>query len=345
MLKTQNFSVQDFENINLKNYQQRTNESHIFHSLEWMKIVKKTLGVNYKIALLRENNLIVASIPFVLYHNLIKGQSALPLQFSCYYGSIAADNDDAKEKILIKFFKYCRESNFFTQIPEVNLIKGHKYFSGYSIYKIELEVNSTVEEQILARASKRMRYYIKKAIKSDLVSCTGGLELLNEFYFLYLQNMKELGTPPLPKNYFKKIIKWLPKTAKIILVKNKKQVCSGMFVLKVSKSELFAPVISTPRAYQVGQSSHFIYLQAAKEAQQFGCSVMNFGRSIDGSGPALFKKRYGLEETPLLMYSPYKNWTITNPKNSILRHVISIWKKLPLPLTRLGGIILAKHII
>ena len=130
MLKTQNFSVQDFENINLKNYQQRTNESHILHSLEWMKIVKKTLGVNYKIALLRENNLIVASIPFVLYHNLIKGQSALPLQFSHYYGSIVADNDDVKKKILIKFFKYCRESNFFTQIPEVNLIKGHKYFSG-----------------------------------------------------------------------------------------------------------------------------------------------------------------------------------------------------------------------
>ena len=72
---------------------------------------------------------------------------------------------------------------------------------------------------------------------------------------------------------------------------------------------------------------------------------MNFGRSIDGSGPALFKKRYGLKVTPLLMYSPYNNWTVTNPKNSILRHAIAIWKKLPITITKLGGIVLAKHVI
>lgn len=345
MLEKQNFSVQDFESINEQDYRRRTNKSHVFHSLEWTKIVKETLKVNCKIALLKENNRVVASIPFISYRNLIKGQCALPLQFSFYYDSIVANNDDIKKEILIQFFKYCKEHNFFTQIPEVNLIKGHQCFSGYSIYKMELEANSSVEEQILAQASKRMRDYIKKAIKSDLVSCTGGMELLNNFYFLYLQNMKELGTPPLPKTFFKKIIECLPKIASIILVKNQKQVCSGMFVLKVSKSELFALTISTPRAYQIDQSSHLIYLHAAKEAQNLGCSVMNFGRSIDGGGPALFKKRYGLGVTPLLMYSPCKNWTVTNPKNSVLRHAVTIWKKLPIPFTRLGGVMLAKHII
>jgi hypothetical protein len=154
-----------------------------------------------------------------------------------------------------------------------------------------------------------------------------------------------LGTPPLRKNFFKKIIEFFPEESRIILIRDQKKLCSGMFLLKVSKSELFAPIICTPRAYQVNQSSHLIYLEAAKEAKKLGCSVMNFGRSIDGSGPALFKKRFGLKAIPIRMYSPCNNWVVTNPKSSILRHVTTIWKKLPIPLTRLGGIIFAKHVI
>ena len=149
----------------------------------------------------------------------------------------------------------------------------------------------------------------------------------------------------LGKNFFKKIIEFFPEESRIILIRDQKKLCSGMFLLKVSKSELFAPTICTPRAYQVNQSSHLIYLEAAKEAKKLGCSVMNFGRSIDGSGPALFKKRFGLKAIPIRMYSPYSNWVVTNPKSSILRHVTTIWKKLTIPLTRLGGIIFAKHVI
>ena len=345
MLKKQNFFVEDFENLNKKIYNQRTVKSHIFHSLEWMKIVKESLGVKHKIGTLKENDIIVATLPFVSYHNLLKGACALPLQFSGYYGSIVADNDIVKKEILTQFFEYCKKYKLYTQIPELNKIGGYKNFLGYSIYKIDLKADSSVEEQTLARVNKRMRSYIKNAINSKLTCYTGNIELLNKFYLLYLQNMKELGTPPLPKSYFKKIIKYFPKAAKIILVKNERQVCCAMFLLKISKSELFASAISTPRLYKTGQSSHFIYLQATKLAQKMGCSVMNFGRSIDGSGPALFKKRYGLEALPLLMYSTNENWTVTNPDKSFLRYAVAIWKKFPIVLSKLGGFILSKHVI
>lgn len=345
MYRKQNFFVQNFENINKQDYQKRKGVPNIFHTFEWMKIIKESLNVKCKIALLKENNEIVASIPFVSYRNLIKGQCALPLQFSGYYGSIFADKDDFKRKIFSNFLTYCKDLSFFTQIPEIDSINDYQFFSGYSVYKMELKANSSVEDQIFAFANRRMRDYTKKAIRSKFESFTGGNELLEKFYFLYLQNMKELGTPPLQKKFFKKIIESFPKETKIILIKYQKKFCNGIFLLKVSKSELFAPIICTPRAHQINQSSHFLYLQAAKEAQKCGCSTMNFGRSIDGSGPALFKKRYGLKATPLLMYSPCNNWTVTDPKNSILRHAISIWKKLPIPLTRLGGIFLAKHVM
>ena len=108
MLEKQNFSIQDFESLNKLNYRQRTGKSHIFHSLEWMKIIQESLGLKYKIVTLKENDIIVASIPFVTYHNLIKGPCALPLQFCGYYGSIVADNDVVRKKILDQFFEYLK---------------------------------------------------------------------------------------------------------------------------------------------------------------------------------------------------------------------------------------------
>ena len=157
--------------------------------------------------------------------------------------------------------------------------------------------------------------------------------------------MKELGTPPLTKTYFKKIFEYLPRFARIILVISKNHVCSSILTIKVSENELFAPFISTPRKYQKDESSYLVYLEAVKEAKNLGCSVMNFGRSIDGSGPALFKQRYGLKVVPLYMYSPHKNWSVTNPEKSFLRYAVAIWKKLPIPITRVAGVILGKHLI
>ena len=98
MLNKYDFSVNDFENLNQDEYKDRINGSHIFHSIAWMKIIKKSLGINHEIALLKKNNKIVDSIPFAFSRNLLKGPCALPLQFSGYYTSIIADNLIEKKK-------------------------------------------------------------------------------------------------------------------------------------------------------------------------------------------------------------------------------------------------------
>ena len=341
-----NFVIEDFEKIDVKDYLRRTVESHIFHSIEWMKTVKETLGLSYKIAMLKDNEKVIASIPFLTYRNFIKGPSALPLHPSGYYDTIVSDNDRFKNVILNKFFEYCLNHKLYTQVPEINAISGYKNFFGYSIYRMKIERTSPAEEQIINRANiKRSKEMTKNSDKCDLLCYTGGLELLDKFYFLYLQNKKELGTPPFPKSYFRKIIENFPQKAKIILVEKQRQICSSSLIINVSKKELYTYVICTPRLYKSGRSSHLIYIQAAKEAQNLGCSLINYGRSIDGSGPAFFKSRYGLEIIPLLIYSPYKNWVVTNPKKTILRHAVTIWKKLPIPLTRVGGVLFAKHVI
>ena len=68
---------------------------------------------------------------------------------------------------------------------------------------MRLRENISVENQILSQSNKRVKGYIKNAINSDMICISGKLELLDKFYKLYLQNMKELGTPPHPKSISK----------------------------------------------------------------------------------------------------------------------------------------------
>jgi hypothetical protein len=321
------FFLQNFEDLSKFEYNKWVNKSHIFHSVEWMGAIKETFGINYKIAILKKNDEITASIPFVSYLNLFKGRCALPLHFSSYYDSIVADNIIEKKKILERFFKYCESSRLYTQIPEINKIEGFRSFLGYSYYVMKLNSNTSIENQVLSSTNKRTSSYIKNAMKSNLTFNVGGFEFLDEYYILYLQNMKELGTPPLPKKFFKKIIKYLPNDAKIILVKYQKKIHSGMFVIKVSKTELFAFNTCTPRMYKSKSSTYFLYLQAAEVAHKFGCTSINFGRSIDGSGTAIFKQRFGIKPTPLLMYSNHKNWAVNNPEKSKFKYAVALWKK------------------
>ena len=96
MIKKKNFYIKNFEEVNEEEYRQRKNIPNIFHSFEWMQIIKETFNVKCKIALLKEDDKIIASIPFVFYRNLIKGKCALPLHFSGFYGSIFSINDKFK---------------------------------------------------------------------------------------------------------------------------------------------------------------------------------------------------------------------------------------------------------
>ena len=41
MHKKQNFFVQDFETVNEQDYLKRKNIPHIFHTFEWMRIIKE----------------------------------------------------------------------------------------------------------------------------------------------------------------------------------------------------------------------------------------------------------------------------------------------------------------
>jgi hypothetical protein len=343
------FCVDAFSQLDFLKYDHYLAEcsAHVFHSRAWFQIVKDTFGLNIQIAALKSGPNYLATAPIVYYRNIFHGKSVISLPFSAYYGSIAAVNSDAADALYRSLQEHLSGRISYFQMPERYESYGDLYIRGYSTFIKEILPDRPIHEQVLEGASSRVRAYLRKSIAYGFKVKVGDMDCVDEFYKLYITNMKELGSPPQPKSFYKNILKGLGQRSQILLIGIGAKWCAGMLLIQTNGDEFFCPVIATPRAFQVEQSSFFLYLEAVNQAYLRNCRYMNFGRSIQGLGPAVFKQRFGASEIPLYYYTNQTQAVgkSIDPSKSMLRYAINTWKRLPLSLTVLGGRILAKHIV
>ncbi|MFA5904036.1 MAG: hypothetical protein WC836_08850, partial [Desulfobacula sp.] len=61
-------------------------------------------------------------------------------------------------------------------------------------------------EKLLASFKAKLRSQVKKPFKDGLSVRSGGVEMLNEFYPLFAENMRDLGSPVHSRNWIKQIL-------------------------------------------------------------------------------------------------------------------------------------------
>src|SRR5205085_6995396 len=66
---------------------------------------------------------------------------------------------------------------------------------------------------------RKVRNQVRKAQKSDLTTVVGGLELLDEFYGVFAQNMRDLGTPVYSRRLFAEVLSTFPDDARLHIVR------------------------------------------------------------------------------------------------------------------------------
>jgi FemAB-related protein (PEP-CTERM system-associated) len=92
-------------------------------------------------------------------------------------------------------------------------------------------------------------------------------------------------------------------------------------------------------------ANDFKYWELMRRSCERGVRVFDYGRSKRGTGSYDFKKNWGFEPAPLAYeYCLYKRSSVpeNNPLNPKYRALISLWRRLPLPVVNLLGPHLAK---
>jgi FemAB-related protein (PEP-CTERM system-associated) len=193
--------------------------------------------------------------------------------------------------------------------------------------------------------SKR-RSQIKRPIKEGVSHKIGKAELLDDFYQVFCENMRDLGTPVYGKSFFENILETFKEHCTICVVYwQGKPVSSGFLITYKGRMEIpWASTLSYANRISVNM---YLYWQILSNAIETGCKEFDFGRSTIDEGTYRFKKQWKSEPQQCYWY----HWVPEggelpnlSPSNAKFDLAIKMWKKLPLPIANTLGPFLVKNL-
>jgi serine/alanine adding enzyme len=202
------------------------------------------------------------------------------------------------------------------------------------------------EEEFLKSIGAKLRSQAKRALREDAQVIHGGIELVDDFYSVFSQNMRDLGTPVYGKSLFTEILRTFPEQAGITLVKlGGEPAAAGFTMTFAGRREI--PWASALRRYNRVSVNMLLYAEIIKQAIRDEQRVFDFGRSTIDAGTFRFKKQWGA--VPQQLYWHYwlregGNLPGLNPDNPKFALAIKIWQKLPIPITKLIGPSIVKYL-
>jgi FemAB-related protein (PEP-CTERM system-associated) len=214
--------------------------------------------------------------------------------------------------------------------------------------KVSMTIDVSVGADALWDAvGAKVRNLVRKAEKSGMAAREGDpARDLPAFYDLFAANMRDLGTPVYTGRFFREVLQAFPDSTRLTLVEREGvPAAAGICVGHRGFTEIHWA--ASRRDLLAASPNMLLYWEAISHAARTGLRTFCFGRSTIDSGPYRFKKQWGALPTPLsweYLLAEGTELPRLNPDNPKFRIAVSTWKKLPVPLTRILGPPIVRHI-
>ena len=318
--------------------------ANICHHPAWGSIFGETFGFDSILILHRTKDKIDGGLPLVSIDQHITGRALISMPF-INYGGILGQNSETINDIVAVCRNIVKSGNYgFVELR--HLKSGLDNLPDKSDQKritFQLDINRPIDD-ILGGFKKQMRTRIRKSEKQGLTFYQGQ-ERIDDFYNLFAQGQKELGTPVLPKQYFISVFKHLSNHA-LMMIAYKNDVPIGGKLLIKYKDRVIMTRGCYPNGYKHLLANYYLTWILIQQLALGPYHILDFGRSAPGSGGHLYNSNWGPEEIPI--YTDYiigKPGSIPDlkPESSRYGYASRIWRKLPLPLTKLVGPKLSRY--
>ncbi len=194
-------------------------------------------------------------------------------------------------------------------------------------------------DALLSGFKSKLRSQIRRAAKAGAIAQVGGIELVDQFYQVFSENMRDLGTPVYSRQFFRKLMACEFLNPRIVIIAvNGEPAAAGFLVSDGRRMEI--PWASSRRKFNSISANMMLYGEVLRTAINTGCDIFDFGRSTVDSGTYRFKKQWGAEPIPL----SWQYWLAAgqdmpglSPDNPKFSLAIKAWQNLPLPVANLIG--------
>ena len=193
-------------------------------------------------------------------------------------------------------------------------------------------------DELWSSFKPKVRNQIRKGQKLGLSVHWGGADLLGEFYTIFAQNMRDLGTPVFGRRLFESILAQFPDQAEICVVRtDDRPIAAAVLVHGPGMTEV--PSASALRRYNHTNANMLMYWSLLCRSIERGQRAFDFGRSSRDSNTFRFKRQWGAQPHAAVWQYYVRRGTIDDmrPESARYRLMIRLWQRLPVALTRLIG--------
>lgn len=210
---------------------------------------------------------------------------------------------------------------------------------------VQLPMPDSIEALWEKTFKAKLRSQVRKPSKEGMTAKVG-LDQLDAFYEVFSRNMRDLGTPVLPRAFFESISSIFDKEIVIAAVYSAEGKATAGSLSFASKNELYVTWASSLREYNRLSPNMLLYATLMEEAVRRGLKVFNFGRSTPGAPTHKFKQQWGGLDHVL----PWAAWPASNesstptPDKPAFKVATAVWSRLPMFVANRVGPVLARQL-
>jgi FemAB-related protein (PEP-CTERM system-associated) len=314
-----------------------------YHLWAWRGLFERVFGHKTTYLAARRDGFTTGVLPLVSFRSVLFGRFIVSLPFVNYGGVLASDESSANA-LVARAASIARHE----RAGHVELRHRARRFEGLTAkeHKVSmlLKLNGSADEMWTA-LDRKVRNQVRKAQKSGLVAESAGLERLDDFYGVFAQNMRDLGTPVYARAFFEAVLQTFPERARLVVVRLANQPVAAGLTWRW-RDTVEVPWASSLREYSSMSPNNLLYWTIIQEAVARGARVLDFGRSTPNEGTFHFKQQWGARPLPLCWEYDLLGGAMPDhsPKNQKFRLAIAAWRRLPLMVTNRVGPILVRSI-
>jgi GNAT acetyltransferase-like protein len=320
----------------------------VFHSVGWLQSLRRTYGYDPVVFTTSSpTGNLQNGLVFCRVESWLTGRRLVALPFSDHCEPLC--DSDEERRFLVRYLLATVEPQHWKYL-EIRPIIGdfgemsEGAFAVASKYWLHtLSLRPSVEELLNSFDKDNVQRRIRRADSANLVEkCGRSLELLRDFYRLFVVTRARHKLPPIPQVWFRNLIECQGEALEIRIAYQKGTPIAAILTIEFRNTVYYKYGCSDVRFKQFGATPWLLW-RAIRAAKLNGASTFDLGRTeVDNAGLLEFKNHW-VGQPKKLFY-----WKFPDTVDATAGWRLSVAKRffahMPDPLLRLAGRLLYRHI-
>jgi hypothetical protein len=327
-------------------------ESSVFHSVEWLRTLRTTYGLE-ALALTKSSSQgrLDSALLFCRVGSALTGHRLVSLPFSDHCAPLVTNSADLSQLVdAMRGEMAARHLRYAEIRPKRVLPDERGCRSTYTYRWHQLDLTGPVEDIARHFHKDCVLRKIRRAERENLsYQCDTSHELIPQFWKLYVATRKRHKSPPQPISWFRNLMSSFHGAATIHVAAKDRIPVAAILTIRHKDSLVYKYGCSDVRYQNLG-GTQLLFWRAIQEAKEQGLRKFDLGRSdYTDQGLIRFKDRWGTEGADLIYYRFTDEANSTagygseyeSVQSRVCRHVLSC---LPDRLFSAAGALLYRHI-